>query len=105
MLKKACVKFEPDDAEFIRVTHRVYEYINEVRDYEQLYSTRFYGPMVFYLAWYQKLDNLVSYLIEKGLFNDCVDLIRLYMLLHSNEAKLAKLINEKTSPEDTIKVF
>jgi hypothetical protein len=29
VLNKACLKFEPNDPEFIRVTHRVYEYINE----------------------------------------------------------------------------
>lgn len=87
LLNKACVQFEPNDPDFIRVTHRIYDYVNEVKDYEILYSTRFFGPMVFYLAWYKKLDNLVAYFLKKGNISDCVDIIKLYLILHSSETK------------------
>lgn len=87
LLNKACVQFDPNDPDFIRVTHRIYSYINEVKDYDVLYSTRFFGPMVFYLAWYKKLDNLVAYFLKAGKINECVDVIRLYLILYGNETK------------------
>lgn len=100
VLNKACLKFEPNDPEFIRVTHRVYEYINEVSDFDVLYSTRFFGPMVFYLCWFKKLDNFIAHLIETSNIDDCVRVITLYSLI--NEQK----INENsTNPLDLIKVF
>lgn len=87
LLNKACVQFEPNDPDFIRVTHRIYDYVNEVKDYNILYSTRFFGTMVFYLAWYKKLDNLVAYFLKEGNTSDCVQVIKLYLILHPNETK------------------
>lgn len=103
MLNNACIKFEPNDPEFIRVTHRVYEYINEVKDYEVLHSSRFYGPMVFYLAWYKKLDSLVAYSINKGNISDCVDFVKLYLILHETEAKTK--LEENKDDIELLKMF
>ena len=105
ILKKACLLLEPNDPEFIRVTHRTYEYVNENKDFDELYSTRFYGPMVFYLAWYKKMDHIIAHTINKANIDDCVDLIKLYLLLHGQEANSSQLINEKTSIEDFIEVI
>lgn len=82
LLDKACAQFEPDDPEFIRVTHRIYEVINTTEDYEYLKSTRFFGPMVFYLTWYKKLNNLIAYNLKNMNLQDCVHLIYLYYILH-----------------------
>lgn len=105
LLKTACNKFEPNDSEFIRITHRTYEYINETKDFDHLISTRFYGPMVFYLAWYKKLDNLISHLINKSNIDDCVDIIKLYLIVHGQESKTSKLIKENTSIDELIQIF
>jgi len=76
-----------------------YIIFNLVSDFDVLYSTRFFGPMVFYLCWFKKLDNFIAHLIETSNINDCVRVITLYSLI--NEQK----INENsTNPLDLIKV-
>jgi small subunit ribosomal protein S22 len=105
VLNKACNIYEPDDPEFIRITHRTYEYINEMKDYETLFSTRFFGPMVFYLTWFKKLDNILAYTINKANLEDSAHMIKLFLILHGQEAKTAQLINEQTNVEKLIEVF
>ncbi len=104
ILKKACLKYEPNDPEFIRVTHRVYEYINEHKEFDVLYSTRFYGPMVFYLVWYKKLNNLLSYYLDEAKINECVDVVRLYALVHEDAKKSSQYLDNKLSDVDLLKV-
>jgi small subunit ribosomal protein S22 len=104
VLKKACNIYEPNDPEFTRITHRVYEVVNEAKDYDYLYSTRFFGTMVFYLTWYKKLDNLIGAMIHNANLDDCVDCIRLFLILHADTAKSVSMINEKTPPEEMIEV-
>lgn len=84
ILEKACVQFEPDDPEFIRVTYRTYEFINENNEFEVLRSTRFFGPMSFYLTWYNKLENLLSYFLDTNSTQDCLRLVKLHKILHAN---------------------
>lgn len=105
ILNKACLKYEPNDSEFIRVTHRVYEYINEAKDFDVLYSTRFFGPMVFYLCWFKKLDNFMAHLIENSNIQDCIRVINLYSLINENDTNSRQFINEKTEDLDLIKVI
>ncbi len=104
VLNTACLKMEPNDPDFLRVTHRTYEYINEQKDYDVLSSTRFFGPMVFYLVWYQKLDNIIAYFINSANLSGCVDLIKLYFIVHENEAKDKSMVNENTSELELIQV-
>lgn len=104
ILNKACVKYEPDDPEYIRVTHRVYDYVNEKKDYDELYSTRFYGPLMFYLVWYKKLNNIVEHLLDNSKIGDCVDLIRLYLIVHGEKAASRASINSKMDSLEIIKV-
>ena len=82
LLNKACVRFEPSDPEFNRITQRVYEYVNETGDYEELYSTRFYGPMLFYLAWFRKVDRIVAWMLEKSRIDECAEIVCLYRIVH-----------------------
>ena len=87
ILKKACIRYEPNDPEFIRITHRTYEVINEACDFDVLHSTRYFGPMVFYLVWYKKVQNLVAYMLNKANLSDCVDVVKLYSIVHPNDVK------------------
>ena len=103
VLNKACVRFEPDDPEFIRITHRCYEYIDKAGDHDFLHSTRFFGPLVFYLTWYKKLENLIAYMLNMSRLSDCVDVIRLYSLVHPREE--ASFIEKSKSDLDLIKVI
>jgi small subunit ribosomal protein S22 len=98
VLKKACLYYEPDDPDFIRVTHRVYEHINETREYELLHSTRFFGPLVFYLAWYDKPDNLLTHLqsLSPQRDNDIIQILKLYEIIHGKEKSIKyKELNDK----------
>jgi small subunit ribosomal protein S22 len=104
LLKTACNIFEPNDPEFIRITHRIYEVVNQAKDFEILHSTRFFGTMVFYLTWYKKLDNLLGFLINGNNLRDAVDCIRLYLIVHGGEAKSAAFVNEQTTPEALVEV-
>ena len=104
ILKKACLTFEPNDPEFIRVTHRVYEHINEQKEFDVLYSTRFYGPMVFYLVWYKKLNNLLSRYLNMAKMNECVDLVRLYAIVHEDVTKSNQYLNSTLSDVELLKV-
>ena len=92
VLKKACLRYEPNDPEYLRISHRVFEYINEQRDYDILDSTRFYGPMIFYLAWFNKMDHIIAFLLDETRIEDCTEVINLY-----------QIINEKKNSEIYIK--
>lgn len=85
VLNKACLRYEPNDPEFIRITHRVYEYINEQKDYEILTSTRFFGPMLFYLAWFKKINNFVAFLLNSSRVDDCAEAIVLYRIVNDTK--------------------
>ena len=98
-MNKACLRYEPDDPEFIRVTHRVYEYVNEQQDFEILHSTRFYGPMLFYLAWFKKIDKIVAYLLNNSQIEECAEIIYLYNIV--NEVNTKQVFNK---PIDFIQV-
>lgn len=87
-LDRACIQYEPDDPEYKRVTEFVYENVNNTNNFNSLRSTRHFGPLVFYLAWNNKIDNLLSDLIRFKNIDEAVTLIRLYHKLHP-EAKSA----------------
>lgn len=99
VLDKACVRYEPNDPEFIRITHRVYEHINEHKKFDVLSSTRFYGPMLFYLVWFKKCDNIVAHLLNNARLDDCVEVINLYNIV--NEVQLKQVFSSNL---DLIKV-
>ena len=103
LLKEACVHFEPDDPEFIRVTNRVYEVVDSTQDYDLIWSTRFYGPLVYYLTWFKKLDNIISYYLNKMNIEDVRLIIKLYSLINP-DCKVAKLMKEEIKIEEIIKV-
>ncbi|KAK2187716.1 hypothetical protein NP493_156g03065 [Ridgeia piscesae] len=84
VLDRACVQFEPDDGSYIRVTQRIYEHIASVCEYDQLRSTRHFGGMAFYFAYYKKIDGLLVDMIQRDFLADAADLVKLYHILHPN---------------------
>lgn len=100
ILNKACLRYEPDDPEFIRVTHRVYEYINEQQDFGILHSTRFYGPLLFYLAWFKKVENIIAHHLNNSLIDECAEIISLHSIV--NEVGTKQVFN---SPIEFIQVI
>ena len=64
VLDRACVQFEPDDPDYIRVTSAAYDHVDAARLYERLQSTRHFGALAFYLAWHRRIDNLLLHFIQ-----------------------------------------
>ncbi|KAK6177671.1 hypothetical protein SNE40_015726 [Patella caerulea] len=98
MLDRACVQFEPDNPDFIRVTHKTFEHINKNRKFDVLRSTRHFGPMTFYLTWNNKIDLLLVDMIHRGLMDDCIDVVNLYVILHPT-SKTANNMQDKQDIE------
>ncbi|XP_076043975.1 mitochondrial ribosomal protein S22 [Oratosquilla oratoria] len=104
ILDRACAHFEPDDPKYIEITHKVYDAVETRRHYENLHSTRHYGPLCFYLAWNKKIDNLLIDLIQKERIEDAADIVYLFHLIHPS-CKSAALQIEKTNYIEYIKGF
>lgn len=96
ILDMASVQFEPDDPEYIRVTHRTYEVIDSKHRYDDLRSTRHFGPMAFYFVWYKKIDHLLIDMIYREMFSDAHDLVKLYCIVHPNSPIAEELAREQT---------
>ena len=60
ILDRNCEQFEPDNAEYIATAEAVYEHINLNQAYDILWSSRHFGPMVFYFVWEKKCDDLIG---------------------------------------------
>lgn len=82
LLDRACLQFEPDDSEYIRVTQRAYEHILEHHEYESLRSSRHFGPMVFYLTLHKKVDGLLVDMLQRDLSENAADTVRLFSIVH-----------------------
>jgi small subunit ribosomal protein S22 len=82
VLDRACVQFEPDDPNYIRVSQRTYEHIANEGYFNVLRSTRHFGPMAFYLAVNKRMDGLIIDMLLHGLLTDASSLIKLFHILH-----------------------
>ncbi|KAK1116504.1 hypothetical protein K0M31_018968 [Melipona bicolor] len=109
VLDRACLQFEPDDPEYHRVTKQVYSYVNKLRKFDALRSTRHFGPLVFQLAWENNIDSLLLELIESENMEEAGKLVRLYHKVQpdaksrqettENDLQLVKLYVELDSPD------
>jgi small subunit ribosomal protein S22 len=101
VLERACLQFEPDEHDYIRVSSTVYEHIHAKRQFDQLRSTRHFGPMTFYLANNKKIDLLLQDMIERSLLADASALVRLYCILNDLQFEQFR----KSNDFDTVKQF
>ena len=85
VLDKACVQFEPDDADFHRVTGKVFDHINENKEYDVLRSNRYFGSFVFYHVIGDNMDGLLQHYIEKEKTFDAAILVQLYYSIHNEK--------------------
>jgi small subunit ribosomal protein S22 len=51
----------------LQVSHRIYDHAAETKSFDALRSTRFFGPMAFYLAWNKNVELLLIDMIERDL--------------------------------------
>ncbi|XP_075211435.1 mitochondrial ribosomal protein S22 [Lycorma delicatula] len=89
ILDLACLQFEPNDADYLRVTVTVYDHVNETQCFELLRSTRHYGPLIFHIASQRDIDNLIIENLRTARLEDAVWAITLLHLLKP-ESKSAK---------------
>lgn len=102
VLERACLQFEPDDAEYIRVTRRVYEHVLENRLFDELRSTRHFGPMTFYYAINRKIDYLIKDQLDRNLVEDALNTIEVYLLI--NDKDTAFLRDSKLTDKQILEV-
>uniref|UniRef100_A0A5S6QDE1 28S ribosomal protein S22, mitochondrial n=1 Tax=Trichuris muris TaxID=70415 RepID=A0A5S6QDE1_TRIMR len=86
ILNWACVQFEPRDPEFIRVCTTVYKDINARELWDDLQSSRFYGPLIFYLALNKDVDRILLSLLNEKKIEAAARIVSLYNLAHHDTA-------------------
>lgn len=77
VLDWACWFYEPDDPAYIRLSHLVFDRINETNKFHVITSTRHFGPFAFYLALNDNIPRLLNYFGGLGRLADCANLVRL----------------------------
>ncbi|KHJ40381.1 hypothetical protein D918_09573 [Trichuris suis] len=82
VLNWACVQFEPGDPEFIRICTTVYNDVNARELWNSLQSTRFYGPLIFYLVLNKDVDRILLSLMNEKKIEAAVKIVSLYNLVH-----------------------
>jgi len=78
ILNRACVQFEPDEPDYIRVTRKTYDVIDDKRHYTSLRSTRHFGPMTLHLVLSKRLDDLLCHFVETEDLDAATNLVRLF---------------------------
>ncbi|CAD5113273.1 DgyrCDS2453 [Dimorphilus gyrociliatus] len=104
ILDRACVQFDPDETDYIRVTRRVYEYIADRSDFMKLYSTRHFGAAAFFLTVQKNIDSFIAVLINSNLLHSAKSLIDVYYMVHNQEQGLPKEWSN-LSDEEAIMMF
>merc|ERR1711915_1047294 len=101
---RSCLQFEPDHPIYIRTCNTVYDHINEFKHYDAIYSTRHYGPMIFYLCFTKQMDEFLSHLIWNGRIAESIDSIKLFTKIHP-DCKTGSVDFENAQPEDLIRNY
>lgn len=84
ILDRACCQFEPDYKEFHEVTFNTYRKINEEKAFNKLRSTRYFGPMAFYLCLTKNIDAL----LEENLQTERLCILLIYSFIEFIGARL-----------------
>ncbi|XP_058805589.1 small ribosomal subunit protein mS22 [Phymastichus coffea] len=108
ILNRACIQFDPDNPEYHRITQVTYDHIDEHQQFDKLRSTRHFGPMVFYLAWNKKVDNLLLENITTDRIEDAALILKVYYKLNPSDNPIeeedhVKLIQHYIKTESNIK--
>ncbi|XP_071109138.1 small ribosomal subunit protein mS22-like [Haliotis cracherodii] len=105
ILDKACVQFEPDHPDYIRITHRCYQSVHDQRDYDDLRSTRHFGPMAFHLVWNKQIDYLLIDMLLRSLAHDAAYLVNIYYQVHQHSVSAEYCRENRLEGIDVIKAY
>ncbi|XP_013773613.1 28S ribosomal protein S22, mitochondrial-like isoform X3 [Limulus polyphemus] len=94
VLDRACLQFEPDDPDYIKIIEKTYQHIDTTRSFNELRSTRHFGSMAFYFVVARKMDNLLLDMIQRKLISDAADLVRLYCIVHPDSDTAQQSVSE-----------
>ena len=103
VLERACLQFEPDDSNYKRVVECVYEHVLKNRLFNELRSTRHFGPMTFYYATNQKIDYLIKDQLDRSLLKDVLNTIELYYLVNDKTTEFLKKLTDRQVIEKFVK--
>uniref|UniRef100_T1IVR2 28S ribosomal protein S22, mitochondrial n=1 Tax=Strigamia maritima TaxID=126957 RepID=T1IVR2_STRMM len=100
VLDRACVQFEPDDPNYIRVTTKSYNHVDSTQKFRRvaIYET-------FYLTFYNKIDNLILDMVQLLLIENITDLIQLIYILHPEKKQSIEFSNQIDFIRDFVKQF
>jgi small subunit ribosomal protein S22 len=87
VLDRLCLQYEPFEKEFHEISAKVYQHVNECKKFDDLRSTRHFGPFVFFLAWHKMIDDLILDMIKRDYLKNAVEVILLMFKLNSIEDK------------------
>ncbi|XP_036323489.1 28S ribosomal protein S22, mitochondrial [Rhagoletis pomonella] len=104
ILNRMVVQFEPYEPEFHHISSKVYQHINESKQFDVLRSTRHFGPMAFFFAWHRCIDDLLYDMIRRDYLQNGAELIALFYKLHGIESNYKKLFKqlEEIKPEEDL---
>lgn len=94
LLDNACLHLEPEDSQYIELCHKAYEHIALTGQFDQLWSTRHFGGMVYYYAFYRKADPLLHHLAISERFNDAYNFLRLYYIINPRHEVPTQVIEQ-----------
>ncbi|XP_059614120.1 small ribosomal subunit protein mS22 [Phlebotomus argentipes] len=97
ILNRLTVQFEPYEKDFHDVAAQTFLHLNESREFNQLRSTRHFGPMAFFLAWHRLTDNLLFDMIKRDFLMNGVELVELQCHLNNLPLPAEELFNQLNS--------
>lgn len=105
ILDRICVQYEPYEKEFHDISSKVYMHINENKRFDDLRSTRHFGPMAFFLAWHKIIDDLLYDMIKRDYLRNGVEVIALMYQLNGidYDKKIHQKLEEIPESQNTIR--
>ncbi|XP_034484675.1 28S ribosomal protein S22, mitochondrial [Drosophila innubila] len=94
VLDRLTVQYEPYESEFHNISAKVFEHLNETKQFDLLRSTRHFGPMAFFYAWHRCIDDLLYDMIRRDYLSNAVELIALSYKLHKVPVDYKQTLNE-----------
>lgn len=94
ILDRLLVQYDPYEEDFHRISAKVYQHLNETKEFDQLRSTRHFGPMAFFYAWHKTIDDLLYDMIKRDYLRNGAELIALYYKIHKVPENYSELLGE-----------
>lgn len=97
LLDNVCLHFEPDDPRYNDLCAKTYQHIAANKNFDHLWSTRYYGGMVFYYVFNKCADPLLFHLITEQRINNANNLLNLFYLVNPRNEVSVNIDPNETS--------